>query len=226
MASLYAAKTGLPEGRITAMMDKETWLSAAEAKALGFVDSVVDEGKEAPTVTLATAELHAFYTAQIFSPAADPAKNPPKMPTQEEFDAEKAARVAAETQVATLTQRLAAMEMAQATELVEASIAAGKITASAKDSTIAFAATNYTAAKAMIDGIVVPTAQVAAAHRSVADAIAAAANGGTPAVSAERAAWTIRDWEKRDDAGLAKMKATNAPLYEALFVATYGQAPK
>jgi len=36
----YAAKSGLPETDIKAMMDAETWLTAAEAKEKGFVDEI------------------------------------------------------------------------------------------------------------------------------------------------------------------------------------------
>lgn len=40
MTATYAAKTGLPESEIKAMMDAETWLTAEEAKAKGFIDEI------------------------------------------------------------------------------------------------------------------------------------------------------------------------------------------
>lgn len=40
IADIYVAKTGLERDRVLSMMDEETWLTADEAKALGFVDSV------------------------------------------------------------------------------------------------------------------------------------------------------------------------------------------
>jgi ATP-dependent Clp protease protease subunit len=40
IVSAYASRTNLSESDITAMMDKETWLSAAEAVRLGFADRV------------------------------------------------------------------------------------------------------------------------------------------------------------------------------------------
>ncbi len=39
-AKVYAARTGLPEGRVRALMDAETWLSAAKAVELGFADEI------------------------------------------------------------------------------------------------------------------------------------------------------------------------------------------
>lgn len=43
MQAVYADKTKLPPEQITAMMDKETWLTATEAKELGFIDTVTNE---------------------------------------------------------------------------------------------------------------------------------------------------------------------------------------
>ena len=41
----YKAKTNIDEGQISEMMDKETWLTANEAKELGFVDKIVIHSK-------------------------------------------------------------------------------------------------------------------------------------------------------------------------------------
>lgn len=43
--AVYQNKTGLPEDEIKNMMDSETWLTAKEAKELGFATSIVDEIK-------------------------------------------------------------------------------------------------------------------------------------------------------------------------------------
>ena len=40
MLATYVAKSGLPEAEVKAMMDAETWLTAAEAKEKGFVDEI------------------------------------------------------------------------------------------------------------------------------------------------------------------------------------------
>lgn len=40
IVAAYRLKTGLPEERITAMMSEETWMTAREAKLLGFADQV------------------------------------------------------------------------------------------------------------------------------------------------------------------------------------------
>lgn len=41
MVATYAAKTGLPDDEIRALLKAETWLTAAEAKAKGFADTVL-----------------------------------------------------------------------------------------------------------------------------------------------------------------------------------------
>jgi ATP-dependent Clp protease protease subunit len=43
--NIYQEKTGLPEDKLAALMDEESWLTADEALSLGFVDKIVeDEG--------------------------------------------------------------------------------------------------------------------------------------------------------------------------------------
>ncbi len=42
LVDVYAKKTGIEAERLLAMMDEETWLTAADAKALGFVDEIME----------------------------------------------------------------------------------------------------------------------------------------------------------------------------------------
>ncbi|MFA6691898.1 MAG: head maturation protease, ClpP-related [Saccharofermentanales bacterium] len=43
--NIYQEKTGLPEDRLAALMDEESWLTADEALSLGFIDKIAeDEG--------------------------------------------------------------------------------------------------------------------------------------------------------------------------------------
>lgn len=41
MRGIYVAASGLPEAKVRAMMDAETWLTAQDARDLGFADEVV-----------------------------------------------------------------------------------------------------------------------------------------------------------------------------------------
>lgn len=54
---IYARKTGLPEDRVQKMMDDETWMSAEEAKALGFADEIAGEAPKQKTRAAAESSL-------------------------------------------------------------------------------------------------------------------------------------------------------------------------
>ncbi len=43
MVTTYAGKTGKPESDIEAMMEAETWMTAEEAKEMGFIDEIGEE---------------------------------------------------------------------------------------------------------------------------------------------------------------------------------------
>lgn len=46
IANAYILKSGLPESEVLSLMNKETWLTAQEAKEKGFVDEIMfDEGR-------------------------------------------------------------------------------------------------------------------------------------------------------------------------------------
>jgi ATP-dependent Clp endopeptidase proteolytic subunit ClpP len=44
VVAAYVRKTGKPENEVLAMMDRETWMTAAEAVELGLVDSIAQGG--------------------------------------------------------------------------------------------------------------------------------------------------------------------------------------
>lgn len=48
LASAYAIRTGIAKAEILEMMDKETWLTAADALEKGFIDEVIDYNAQAP----------------------------------------------------------------------------------------------------------------------------------------------------------------------------------
>ena len=41
MVGVFSAKTGKPQSEISAMLDAETWMTAAQAKVAGFIDEIV-----------------------------------------------------------------------------------------------------------------------------------------------------------------------------------------
>ncbi len=57
----YIKKTGKSKAELAAMMDAETWMSAQEAKDMGFIDSIFDGDISAPDQSASNAwDLSAF----------------------------------------------------------------------------------------------------------------------------------------------------------------------
>lgn len=67
IADVYVARSGLKRDEVLSMMDAETWLTGEEAKAKGFVDSVVENkpGKQATTKRAAMAFAMADSFANV-----------------------------------------------------------------------------------------------------------------------------------------------------------------
>lgn len=73
IASIYVARTGQPLEKIRELLAAETWMSAQEALALGFVDEIaaVDAPAGARPESRALRELRAEIARQAESIAAD-----------------------------------------------------------------------------------------------------------------------------------------------------------
>jgi len=72
MTSIYAKKTGMTEEEITTMMNDETWLTAEEAMAFGFVDSVFEGLDAAASVAKSfDFEKYGFHNIPEFPHTAD-----------------------------------------------------------------------------------------------------------------------------------------------------------
>ena len=77
----YTTKTGKPVADIVAMMDAETWMTAQEALAHGFVDRIATYSKAAATAQATTWNLAAFAKApQQPAQQQTPAQQPPAQP--------------------------------------------------------------------------------------------------------------------------------------------------
>jgi ATP-dependent Clp protease protease subunit len=72
----YTSKTGKPDTEIAAMMDAETWMTADEALANGFVDTVVEAKSKAKN----TWNLSAYANAPPPDPTTEETPNEPAQP--------------------------------------------------------------------------------------------------------------------------------------------------
>lgn len=63
MCTAYMEKTGMDEARALAMMERETWLTASQAKGLGMVDAIMFEGDgDAPGILVGS--MHRLPTQE------------------------------------------------------------------------------------------------------------------------------------------------------------------
>ncbi|WP_395055194.1 head maturation protease, ClpP-related [Polaromonas sp.] len=77
----YTKKTGKGEAEIVAMMNAETWFTAAEALAAGFVDSVTTPDKKAKNTWNLAAFGNAPAALKAPEPVEDPAPEPEPTPS-------------------------------------------------------------------------------------------------------------------------------------------------
>lgn len=90
MISTYAARTGQTEAKVKELLDAETWLTAAEAKALGFADSITP----AVSVTM-TCERDRLPKAVLTALGEPKAETPaPTAPVEPASDADMPAELA------------------------------------------------------------------------------------------------------------------------------------
>ncbi|MCC3159510.1 ATP-dependent Clp protease proteolytic subunit [Hymenobacter sp. 15J16-1T3B] len=246
-AEMYAAASTKKTEEWEQMMEAETWLSADEARAMGFVTEVLpaQSGVAAPEATMAAADMHRYYMSLI--------------PQTAEMKLEDVKNALAKAGVkladnATEADVLAALEKVQ--NQAPAAPAAKPATPPAEDEDeltrlrrenqqLKAQQTNDLDARAtelvtnavnlgkitasQKDGFLAlaktdytNTASILAgmqARTSVAGAAnGAAANGAANA----RNDWGFKEWSQKDSAGLLKMKQTEPEKYNALLTAYTG----
>ena len=78
LAHAYASKTGKSDDAMAALMDAETWFTAAEAAEIGLVDTVIEDGESAAAAA-AKFDLSAFgnVPASLRGASSDQHQDPP-----------------------------------------------------------------------------------------------------------------------------------------------------
>lgn len=215
-------RRGKGEEEIGKLMREETWFSAAEALEAGLCDEITRSTRK---------ELQSYTPAQIVA-AIDAEYKPNNYKTMKEIKLtaeasvalgisgevdEQAVSAAIVTLVAKhnaekkraddLQAKIDLQAQANATAMVEAAIAEGKITADRKESFITLAKSNPELAKATLDAI--------PAKVSISDQVKGI-KAGSDVIAADRAGWTHLEWLKKDPQGLAKIKAENPDAFEAI----------
>lgn len=111
MNAVYASRTGMTADAVTEIMAKDTWLTAAESKEMGFATDVTDEIKATASFDMDRADLPAHVRAVFMSAAkpivakeTPPAEDPPAAdPVPTVVEAPVAEQIEAKAKTAGLT---------------------------------------------------------------------------------------------------------------------------
>lgn len=204
LLAVYAERATIPKEALQVLMNEERYLGAQEARRLGLIDSIVPAvmalGGRKKERLRPLALYQAYHTA--------------KSTVVREADAAQAKLQAAiEQEKTALAVERHAFQAAKADWLVTQAVDAGKVPAAAKAALEALAGVAFNETAALLETLEpktkAPTLTALLEH--------------APADS--RSEWDVRTWEKQDPKGLAHLKATDPARYQALFQATYGNAP-
>lgn len=207
MLAAYRRKTRRIEADLRPLLDAETWMTAEEARALGFVDEVVTGSRAAAQVRQSPswAALPDHVRARLQEPT-QPAIVGREMTPEQLQQAIQAAMVAA---LAPVTERLSALEQARqaepAIEVAQARTEVELATAKAHEQAVAASFKRFVA-----EGKIAPSAeaQFRRSCKTAEDLVATVAEyeGAKPVVSTERV--SVSPPSKKDDVKVFSKEAS------------------
>jgi ATP-dependent protease ClpP protease subunit len=234
LVTIFEQRTKMNADEISAMMDKETWLGAVEALNMGLVDEIVMSSKKIRISKSESLSNMALIYNKIINkkPNMEKVTNLLKLSNEadeativaaiEEKDNVNAELLAENEELKNKVAEFEAKEKEakelaekelenKAIELVENAIKEKKIEESEKEATIKMAVNNFEFVANMISKI-----------NNVKDAVKVF-DAKNVVENDKRKDWTIRDWEKKDAKGLAKMKNETPELYTELYNKFYNK---
>jgi len=234
ICKILSNRTSKSADDITAMMNKETWMTASEALNSGMVDEVITSAKKIKVNKESLQNMALVYNKLINNnPKMEKVFN--KLSVKNEDEAIVAIE-SKETEITSLKEENQALKdkvaefeaketaladiakeklKSDATLLVENAIKEKKILESEKDEYITNAILNFSFVTNALSKIsVVKNATKVFDLKNV----------STKKGNEDRSEWTIRDWEKKDEKGLAEMKNESPELYTELFNSFYKKA--
>lgn len=240
IAQAYVTKTGLPLARIKELMDAETYLTAQEALAAGFIDAIVD-GAVATTRDSFGSLAPAALVEQALATAINARNDTGLFSRKAQAEAAYlASRQPVTNQVTVNDEQLKARvsELEKGLKEAEARAAAAETRATAAEAELnkreneAVAQANALAEKEMrgtpelrkqiLDSSAKPAEKVALLNglsgpsKGVPKMLQGYIEGGK---SDDRAAWSFKDWSNKDPRGLEEMRQHRPDEYKALFTA-------
>jgi ATP-dependent Clp endopeptidase proteolytic subunit ClpP len=224
LVTIYSEKRGQNPDAIAGMMNKETWLSASEAMEHGLVDEIFDNSRM-PKLDLKELSPKAMYliTNSILENNMEKPKPENQSAATLQAENEQLRQLLQELQEkydALLKEQDRQTEIA-AKEIVDSAISEGRIQPESKTAWVAIAKTDLVNTRRALNSIR-PAAATAAINMQKPASLASQISHSAPT---GRAAWTIRDWEKKDPSGLLRLKSEQPEVYRDMYNSFYIQKP-
>jgi len=230
MLASMLSRRGVEADAMKALLDKESWFTSEEAKALNLIDEIINTGKAIEAASLLTGIAASGLTSNIFNTILSPKNEKMKIiatlmgltATAEEAEivgkikslqAENDTLKAQAAELKTLADQLKAEKADQIKASVESltdkAIASGHFAKEQRESLIEMGTKSFDTFKAMIEGLKPITASLSAAQ-----ALSAAAASGSEDEKHDF------EWYRRNDPhALQEMKRENPDLFNKLLAA-------
>ena len=224
LVDAYVARSGKDAKTISEIMDVETWI---EARKVNGISAMLEMGLAdklfSSSVKMVSPDAQIFNANKLYSISN-------KILIKEDMENQEL-----ETKVAEMTASLEVLKSnseilkaenealkkeisdkdvilndakdKSAVELVENAIKEGKVKAESRETLIANAKSSFDVVKNMLDAM---PASTASRFINVVDSVATK-------VDSERAGWTIRDYEEKDEAALADIYKNQPELYKEMY---------
>ena len=215
-AAIYADRTGKSEQVVMSELmvsGIDKWMTADEAKEYGLIDEIIDpvnplvvpemkSNKDVATMVM----MYKTNPHIMLKPDLLARLGLPENASAAEIEAAVEKNLG---DIATMKAAQIAKEEQEATAMVESAITDGVIDAKDKDAVMAQVKLNPAGAKAMLMMVKKPAAQQPVPEMRTLF---------TPEQKAsdDRKDWSLTDWQKKDAAGLLKMKAEKPTDFQAL----------
>ena len=226
LVTLYSNRTSQDSEAVSKMMDKETWMDAKLAKECGMVDEIISSGKK-----LKINQTDSLYNmAIIYNKIINPKKNMNLITNKLGLDENssedvivseiatlqnlvneaKAENERIKSELASAQEQLTTIEAekeAHKNAEIEAMVNSFNLKDEEKESAIKLAKVDFESVKNMLSKSTVKEPVKVFDFKNVV----------TKKGTEDRSTWTIRDWEKKDQKGLDKIRNESPEYYEVMY---------
>lgn len=228
LVTILSNNTLLSTEQVSSIMDAETFFTSTEAIKMGLVDEIRTSNKKIKVDTTSLSNLALIYnklinpikmirvtnvlgleettTEDVIVNSIEKLQADMKV-LSESLEAEKLAKEELQNKLEAIETEKAEAHKAEIAEMVNSFVASGKIKEEEVESMVKLASVDFESVKNMLDKI----------GSKVAVKIFDSAKVAVTNVAGDRSTWTIRDYEKKDSVGLAKIKNETPEVYNRMF---------